>query len=105
MDHFEIQEAQRTLCSRFGAAFISTPPDDKIGFAQSTMGLRPIDGLRVLAKMDEIVARNVSPSRNHVGMRRLRAYHRLTVNYYLINSRARSSSGVRITTDKSASVY
>jgi hypothetical protein len=46
MDQFEIEEAQRTLCSRFGAAFVSTPPNDKIGFAQSTIGLRPINGLR-----------------------------------------------------------
>ncbi len=46
MDWLKIEEAQKTLCSRYGAAFVSTPPDDKIGLATSTAGLKPINGLR-----------------------------------------------------------
>ena len=34
------------LCTRFDAAFVSTPLDDKVGFAGSTSGLNPINGLR-----------------------------------------------------------
>jgi hypothetical protein len=46
MDHIELEETQRTLCNRFGAAFVITPPNEKIGFASSTAGLMPINGLR-----------------------------------------------------------
>jgi hypothetical protein len=46
MDWLKIEEAQKTLCSRYGAAFVSTPPDDKVGLAASTAGLKPINGLR-----------------------------------------------------------
>src|SRR6202034_1117129 len=46
MDLSMIEEAQRALCKQFGAAFASTPPDDKIGVALSTAGLKPINGLR-----------------------------------------------------------
>jgi hypothetical protein len=46
MDHIKIEEGQKTLCNRFGAAFVGTPPDEKIGFASSTAGLMPINGLR-----------------------------------------------------------
>ena len=34
------------LCHRYGAAFESTLPGDKIGFATATSGLKPINGLR-----------------------------------------------------------
>ncbi len=46
MDWVKIEEAQKTLCSLYGAAFVSTPQDDKIGLATSTAGLKPINGLR-----------------------------------------------------------
>jgi len=46
MDWLKIEEAQKTLCSRYGAAFVSTPPVDKVGFATSASGLKPINGLR-----------------------------------------------------------
>jgi hypothetical protein len=46
MDSLMIEEAQKVLCSRYGAAFVSTPPDDKLGFAKATAGLMPINGLR-----------------------------------------------------------
>jgi hypothetical protein len=46
MDLSMIEEAQRTLCKQFGAEFVSTPPDDRIGFALTTAGLKPINGLR-----------------------------------------------------------
>jgi hypothetical protein len=36
MDWLKIEEAQKALCGRYGAVFVSTPPDDKIGFAAST---------------------------------------------------------------------
>jgi hypothetical protein len=44
MDCLKIEEAQKRLCGRYGAAFVSTPPDDKIGFATATAGLEPING-------------------------------------------------------------
>jgi hypothetical protein len=46
MDHIRIEEAQRELCNRFNAGFVSTSPDDKIGFARCTAGRTPINGLR-----------------------------------------------------------
>jgi hypothetical protein len=46
MGFSQIEEAQRALCIRYGAAFVGTPPDDKIGFAITTEGLKPINGLR-----------------------------------------------------------
>jgi hypothetical protein len=46
MDSLKIEQAQRVLCRRFGAAFVNTPPEDKMGFAGSTSGLNAINGLR-----------------------------------------------------------
>jgi len=46
MDSLKIEQAQRLVCTRFGAAFVSTPLEDKMGFAGSTSGLNPINGLR-----------------------------------------------------------
>jgi hypothetical protein len=46
MNCLKIEEAQKALCSRYGTAFVTTPADDKIGFATSTAGLQPINGLR-----------------------------------------------------------
>ena len=45
-DGLKIEQSQTALCQRYGAAFVSTPSDDKIGFALSTAGLKPINGLR-----------------------------------------------------------
>jgi hypothetical protein len=46
MDQFKIEEAQKALCNAYGAAYVSTQPNDKIGFAGTTSGLKPINGLR-----------------------------------------------------------
>ena len=46
MDRLKIEETQRVLCVRYGAEFVSTLPDDKVGFAATTAGLKPINGLR-----------------------------------------------------------
>jgi len=46
MNYIEIEKTQRSVCNRFSAAFVSTSPDDKIGFARSTMQGQPINGLR-----------------------------------------------------------
>jgi len=46
MDWLKIEETQKTLCSRFSTAFVSTPPEDAIGLATSTLGLKPINGIR-----------------------------------------------------------
>jgi hypothetical protein len=46
MDWLKIEEKQKALCDRYGAAFVSTPPDDRIGLATSTVGFRPINGIR-----------------------------------------------------------
>lgn len=46
MDRLKIEEAQKVLCIRYGAEFVSTPPDDKVGFATTTAGSKPINGLR-----------------------------------------------------------
>jgi len=48
MELLQIEESQKALCSSYGAAFVSTPPDDQIGFAVTTAGLKPINGLRHL---------------------------------------------------------
>jgi hypothetical protein len=46
MERLKIEEAQQTLCARYVAVFVNTPPDDKVGFATATAGLTPINGLR-----------------------------------------------------------
>lgn len=46
MSFLKIEEAQKLLCSRYSAAFVGTSPDDKIGFAAATAGLKPTNGLR-----------------------------------------------------------
>jgi hypothetical protein len=46
MDHARIEDAQRSLCDRFSAPFVSTPPDEIIGFARATAGRQAINGLR-----------------------------------------------------------
>ena len=46
MEYSKIEQLQRTLCSHYGASFISTAPEEKIGFASATAGLKPINGLR-----------------------------------------------------------
>jgi len=47
-DHVQIEEAQRAVCKQFGANFVPSLPDAKIGFAISTVGKLPINGLRRL---------------------------------------------------------
>jgi hypothetical protein len=42
----QIEQAQEAVCRQYGASFVPTPPDEKIGFAGSTRGLDPINGLR-----------------------------------------------------------
>ena len=46
MDRAKIEEAQKELCNRYGAPFVSTSPGDKVGFATATAGLKPLNGLR-----------------------------------------------------------
>jgi hypothetical protein len=41
-----IEEAQKAVCSEFGAEFVPPLPNAKIGFATSTAGQLPINGLR-----------------------------------------------------------
>jgi len=42
----KLKEAQQALCEQYGAKFASPSDQDKIGFAASTLGIRPINGLR-----------------------------------------------------------
>jgi hypothetical protein len=46
MDYSEIELSQRALCSQYGASFARTLPEEKLGFALGTAGLKPINGLR-----------------------------------------------------------
>jgi len=46
MDQLKIEEEQKALCSRYNVAFVRTPPAEKIGFAASTEGFTPVNGLR-----------------------------------------------------------
>lgn len=46
MDQVQIEEAQREVCNQFGADFVPSLPDAKTGFADSTAGKVPINGLR-----------------------------------------------------------
>lgn len=46
MDPVAIGKSQRGLCREYGVAFVSTDLDEKIGYASSTTGLTPINGLR-----------------------------------------------------------
>jgi hypothetical protein len=45
-DQVQIEEAQKAVCTQFGADFVVSLPDSKIGFAASTAGQMPINGLR-----------------------------------------------------------
>ncbi len=38
--------AQRSLCEQYAASFVASPPDTKLGFALTTKGKLPINGLR-----------------------------------------------------------
>lgn len=42
----EIEEAQRAVCRQFAAEYVPTLQNSKIGFAASTKGMIPINGLR-----------------------------------------------------------
>lgn len=42
----QIEEAQMAVCKQFGADFVPPLPNAKIGFANSTSGQLPINGLR-----------------------------------------------------------
>jgi hypothetical protein len=46
MDWIQIEEAQRAVCKQFGADFLASLPNAKIGLAISTSGQLPINGLR-----------------------------------------------------------
>lgn len=46
IERLKIEEAQKALCDRYNAAFVSTPPDQKVGYAASTAGRKPVHGLR-----------------------------------------------------------
>jgi hypothetical protein len=46
IDQFSIEAAQRALCGKYGAMFVQTSPLDKVGFAETTANLIPINGLR-----------------------------------------------------------
>ena len=45
-DRLHIEETQKAVCKQFGADFVPCLPDAKIGFANSTTGQLPINGLR-----------------------------------------------------------
>ena len=42
----QIEEAQRVFCREQGAQYVAAPGDTKSGFALSTKGMVPINGLR-----------------------------------------------------------
>jgi hypothetical protein len=44
--HAEIDEAQRLFCSQHASVYVPVLGDSKTGFASSTKGLNPINGLR-----------------------------------------------------------
>lgn len=46
MGYEKIEEVQKVLCTRYGAVFVRTLLDDIVGFATTTAGLEPINGLR-----------------------------------------------------------
>jgi hypothetical protein len=41
-----IEQEQKIACRRYSAAFVSSPSESKLGFALSTKGRLPINGLR-----------------------------------------------------------
>jgi hypothetical protein len=45
-DQLQIENAQRDLCTKYCADHVPTHPDEKVGFASSTAGQVPINGLR-----------------------------------------------------------
>ncbi len=45
-NQLQIEETQKIVCEQFGADFVPSLPDAKIGFAISTVGKIPINGLR-----------------------------------------------------------
>ena len=45
-DQVQIEEAQKAVCKQFGADFVVSLPDSKIGFAAPTAGQMPVNGLR-----------------------------------------------------------
>ena len=42
----QIEDAQRKLCAKYAANYVASPGQLKSGFAKSTEGLIPINGLR-----------------------------------------------------------
>jgi hypothetical protein len=42
----QIDEAQKVICKQYAAEYVPAPGDSKTGFARSTKGLIPINGLR-----------------------------------------------------------
>src|SRR5262249_34122911 len=41
-----ITAAQRLICEQYATGFVASPPDSKLGFALTTKGKVPINGLR-----------------------------------------------------------
>jgi hypothetical protein len=42
----QIEEAQRAICAQYETEFVATPRNSKTGFAASTKGLIPVNGIR-----------------------------------------------------------
>ena len=42
----QLEDVQRAICANYGAEFVPSPAFTMTGFAQSTKGLLPINGLR-----------------------------------------------------------
>ena len=49
---YPIEEKQRALCREHSVNFVAAPPESKLGFALSTRGQLPINGLRHPASGD-----------------------------------------------------
>jgi len=45
-DETEVAAEQRRMCARFGAEFLPSPRDSKLGIALTTLSLLPLNGLR-----------------------------------------------------------
>jgi hypothetical protein len=46
IDTAQIEEDQRAFSTQQSAAYLASPPESKLGFALSTKGLKPLNGLR-----------------------------------------------------------
>jgi hypothetical protein len=46
VDRIFAESMQRSLCREHNVKFVPSPPDSKVGFARTTKGRQPINGLR-----------------------------------------------------------